>query len=363
MRRLSFLLRPGWLALIALCGVFAYLCFTVLAPWQLGKNSRNSAQNDRISASLHEDPVPLAQLFPAAGAASTEAPAGSVTEDDEWRPVTATGTYLGDQQVLARLRTVDSDPAFEVLAPFRLDEGSTIIVDRGYVRPNQRMDPPPVDPPPSGTVTLDGRVRVAEKPSSDHRPIHEAGWPQVYSINTATIDDVTGLTLLDGYVQLDDDQPGGLGTIPLPNLDSGPYLSYGLQWLTFGIMAPLGAGYFIWSEIRERRRRRPPAPAAPGAASTPADPHGPAGFDSPPPASTSGTRPEGYTDAGADTPAEPAPTTEVEDEEFTHVLRGRRKPKPQRAVRAEPERPAPVHDTLLTDAQRRTLAHRYDKKP
>src|SRR5699024_756575 len=150
-----------------------------------------------------------------------------VAEDDEWRPVTATGTYLADKQVLARLRTLDNDPAFEVLTPLRLDDGGTVIADRGYVRPDQQMDPPQIAPPPAGTVTLDGRVRLSEAPSDDHRPIHEGGWPQVYSINPGTVGSTTGLTLLDGYIQLDDDQPGGLGAIPLPNLDSGPYLSYG----------------------------------------------------------------------------------------------------------------------------------------
>ena len=41
MRRWTFLLRPQWLALIVVVGAFAYLCFTVLAPWQLGKNQLN----------------------------------------------------------------------------------------------------------------------------------------------------------------------------------------------------------------------------------------------------------------------------------------------------------------------------------
>ena len=33
-------------------------------------------------------------------------------------------------------------------------------------------------------------------------------------------------------------QPGALGEIPTPAIESGPYLSYGLQWIAFGIMAP-----------------------------------------------------------------------------------------------------------------------------
>ncbi len=36
-------------------------------------------------------------------------------------------------------------------------------------------------------------------------------------------------------------------------------------------MAPLGLGYFVWAELRERRKRKEPAPAtAPEAEPTPA---------------------------------------------------------------------------------------------
>ena len=34
MQRWAFLFRPAWLALFVVVLAFAYLCFTVLAPWQ-----------------------------------------------------------------------------------------------------------------------------------------------------------------------------------------------------------------------------------------------------------------------------------------------------------------------------------------
>jgi len=51
-----------------------------------------------------------------------------------------------------------------------------------------------------------------------------------------------------------ENQPGGLDVLPLPQLDAGPFLSYGIQWIAFGILAPIGLGYFVYSEIRMRRR-------------------------------------------------------------------------------------------------------------
>src|SRR4051812_49594928 len=63
MRRLAFLLRPGWIALALVVVAFAYLCFTVLAPWQLGKNTKTSRENSQIASSLTAEPVAVTNLF------------------------------------------------------------------------------------------------------------------------------------------------------------------------------------------------------------------------------------------------------------------------------------------------------------
>ncbi|MBY6540657.1 SURF1 family protein [Rhodococcus sp. BP-349] len=244
MRRLSFLLRPGWLALAAVVILFAYLCFSVLAPWQLGKNTSTSARNEQISRSFDAEPVDAADLL-------TEQ---VVAPEDDWRRVVVTGTYDADSDVVVRLRSVDDTPAFEVLTPFVTDAGPTILVNRGYVLPTTGIDVPAFDPPPAGTVTLEGRLRVSEPSVPDKPAVAGPGVPQVYTITPAQVGELTGTDPVDGYVQLADAQPGGLGVLALPQLDAGPYLSYGLQWLAFGIMAPLGLAYFVRAEIKERRR-------------------------------------------------------------------------------------------------------------
>ncbi len=249
MRRWAFLLRPGWLALALVIAGFAYLCFTVLAPWQLGKNTRTSRENDQIAASLTADPVPLSSVL-------------SQPDSAQWRRVTATGHYLAGVTVLARLKVVDGQPAFEVLTPFAVDGGPTVLVNRGYVRPLDGARVPPIPPAPSGQVTITARLRDSDQ-RADKAPITENGLVQVYSINTAQVAELTGARLAQPYLQLVHNQPGGLGVLPLPHLDAGPFLSYGIQWIAFGILAPIGLGYFIYAEIRQRRRESVERPAAP----------------------------------------------------------------------------------------------------
>ena len=253
MRRWAFLLRPQWLALYVVVIAFAYLCFTVLAPWQLGKNTKTTRENAQIARSLDADPVPVTSVLP---------DQGSTAPDEQWQRVTATGRYLPDSQVLARLRLIDGDPAFEVLVPFAVDGGPTVLVDRGYVRPVAGSQVPPIDPPPAGTVTITARLRDPEAVPQDRAPFQADGAQQVYSINTGQIAELTGVPLTGSYLQLVEDQPGGLGVIPLPHLDSGPFLSYGIQWIAFGILAPVGVGYFVFSELRVRRREKAAAAAA-----------------------------------------------------------------------------------------------------
>lgn len=244
MKRLPFLLRPGWIALALVVMMFTYLCLTVLAPWQLGKNTRTSRENRQIEASLSADPVQVSSLLPEQDSAAP---------DEQWRRVTATGRYLPGTEVLVRLRVIGGAPAYEVLNAFAVDGGPQVLVNRGYVHPEKGTDVPPIAAAPTGTVTITGRLRDSET-AGDKKPLTEAGFQQVYAIDTRQVAQLVKTPLTGSYLQLVDDQPGGLDVLPLPQLDAGPFLSYGIQWIAFGIIAPLGLGYFVLSEMRVRRR-------------------------------------------------------------------------------------------------------------
>jgi cytochrome oxidase assembly protein ShyY1 len=258
MRRFAFLLRPGWVALAVVVIAFTYLCFSVLAPWQLGKNTKTSRENNQIERSLNTAPVPLKTLLPHQDSSAPDA---------QWRRVTATGHYLPDKQLLARLRVAGGEPALEVLVPFVVDGGPTVLVDRGYVRPGQGSRVPAIPPPPSETVTITARLRDSEQPVLGKESFASDGVRQVYSIDIGQIATLTGVPLAGSYLQLVDNQPGGLGVLGVPHLDAGPFLSYGIQWITFGVVAPILLGYFVYGEIRarraEKRQTTPDEPAAP----------------------------------------------------------------------------------------------------
>ena len=101
------MLRRAGVALALVVVAFAYLCFTVLAPWQLGKNTKTSRENHQIQG--------LAERRPGAGD-FVAAQQDSSAPGAQWRRVTATG-------ITCRCRRCSPGPghrgapAYEVLAP------------------------------------------------------------------------------------------------------------------------------------------------------------------------------------------------------------------------------------------------------
>ncbi|GAB3297667.1 SURF1 family cytochrome oxidase biogenesis protein [Parasphingorhabdus pacifica] len=245
--RLKFLLRPGWIALIVLVGVFSSLCFTMLSPWQFSRDDQAQARNSAIRQSFETPAKPLGEVLPA-GRAPDEA--------TEWSEVSATGRYLPEGETLGWLRTVRGEPAIEVLTPFRTDNGPTVLINRGYLRPVDGVRAPDYAPPPTGEVTLTARVRVNETDSKDRPTFHRDGHRWTYSVDSRTVSEGTGIELSPGYFSLTAGQPGVLEPLPLPQLESGPYFSYALQWIAFGIMAPLALGYLIYAEITQPQPQR-----------------------------------------------------------------------------------------------------------
>ena len=260
--RWRFLLRPGWVALTVMVICFTVAAFTVLAPWQFRRAAERADRNAGIERSFTTAPQPLRSVL-AAHTAPTRA--------TEWRQVQVSGHYLPAAELVVRLRTVQGEPAYEVVVPLRLADGSSILVDRGYLRPAEGVRIPDYPPAPGGEVSMTGRLRADEQDPQNGEVVQQDGHRQVYAVSTRTVSATTGVRLDPGYLQLVDGAPGVLSALPLPQLDPGPSFAYALQWIAFGVMAPLGLAYFAWREATDWRREDDP-PADPDDTADPHDP-------------------------------------------------------------------------------------------
>jgi cytochrome oxidase assembly protein ShyY1 len=242
-----FLLRPGWLAFIAVVIGFAVASYTLLAPWQFSREAQRDAEAQAIAEANALPPVPLPELVPAGD---------TVDQDDEWRQVVVTGSYLPDAEALVRLRVVKGRPAVEVLTPFRTGDGRLVAVNRGSVEVKSGSAAPDYPPPPEGTVTLTARLRLDETDPQGRDPIDTDGHRQLYAADSRQLAAATGLDLEPGFLQLAPEQPGVLDPIEVaPSSGGAPFtnLSYALQWLTFGTIALIALGYFVRLEVLQRR--------------------------------------------------------------------------------------------------------------
>jgi len=245
-----FLLRPGWLAFIAVVAAFVVICYTLLAPWQFGREAERDSQQKAIDTASTTAPGPLSTLVPAGQ---------GVTSGDEWRQVSVTGTYLPDDESLVRLRVYEGKPAFEVLTALRTDDGRLLAVDRGYVTAGNGAVVPPIAAPPNGQVMLNARLRLNET-DPDRRPVFTSdGYRQQYVTDSRSLATATSLALEPGYLQLAAGQPGVLSPLPVePDTGAGaaPFtnFSYALQWLTFGAIAVFALLAFMRLEMLQRRK-------------------------------------------------------------------------------------------------------------
>ncbi len=133
-----------------------------------------------------------------------------------------------------------------------------MFVDRGWVaNADAAADLPEVPPPPTGEVTLVGWLRSGEPDLGKDLP---AG--QLASIDLAEAARQTGGgTVLDAYLVLDSEQPGGPRPAPLaaPDTDLGPHQAYAIQWWLTSVFGLVLLGYRL-------RLPSPTAASSPGGA-------------------------------------------------------------------------------------------------
>lgn len=256
-----FLFSARWLGWLAIVLVLAAGCVG-LGRWQLDRREAVVENIHRIEANYDAAPeryVPGVNGFDTYEAAR------------EWTPVTFTGTYDVAQQVVVRNRPMNGQPGYEVLTPLRLDDGTAVVIDRGWL-PIGNVEagrPDEIPAPPSGRVEVTARMKPGE-------PAVNRGAPegQVASIDLLSLADRLDYPLQDAaYGLLALERPAAAQTpvaAPKPSIDEGPHLSYSMQWFAFGVLAFVGLGYAARQQRRSdaeqdgtafgrpaRQRRRP----------------------------------------------------------------------------------------------------------
>lgn len=149
----------------------------------------------------------------------------------------------------AQVRDTPTGPQMggQLIQPLLRDGAPPLLIDRGWVPASDTaIIAAPIDQP-SGTVTIEGFVRVAEAPGW-LSPKDDPGQRRFYALDPAAIGAALGLSQVAPFTLVAMGQPPAPRyPVPATALPRPPnnHLSYALTW--FGLAAVLLAIFVLWS--------------------------------------------------------------------------------------------------------------------
>jgi len=92
-------------------------------------------------------------------------PAGSDLGAAEYRRVRLTGQFQNDHEMYLAARSMNSSVGYHIVTPFVMDNGGTVLVDRGWVPETKKLPDARPQGQLAGAVTMDGVVRLSQRQS------------------------------------------------------------------------------------------------------------------------------------------------------------------------------------------------------
>lgn len=226
---------------IVLTIVFALVCIR-LGFWQLSRLEERRTWNAHLEQRLGAAPVAITAL-------PTDSAAG------HYRRVSAHGRFDFDRQVALATRSFQGSPGVHLLTPLRLDDGATVMVNRGWVYAPDAMtiDAAKWREREGDTLTVTGYAETwsgrETVPVPDSQRV-------VRALDSSSVARLVGLPFFTFYIaQTSDSALGTARPVRLsePVLSDGSHRSYAIQWFSFALVAVVGGSLLVREELVRRR--------------------------------------------------------------------------------------------------------------
>jgi len=244
----KFLLTPKWIATTLAC-ILVLPGFQALSAWQWQRLDARNIYNNEILGKISEPPVVLNDLLVPNSDPSSAQP------DTAWRSVEATGTWLPQEQVLVRKKSLESDLGLWVVTPLQLTDGSVVMVNRGWTpAANSAVDSPTLAEIPSGEVEVLGRVReVTPRDGVAPTDLPPGQVDQIIPLEIMDTPETVSNIYLEMTASRPESRTSEIRELPAPEITEGPHRSYAVQWILFGIMTVIGWIILVRNEVKEQR--------------------------------------------------------------------------------------------------------------
>lgn len=214
---------------------FLTLVFVALGTWQIQRLFWKLDLIARVDARVHAAPTPPPSDW------------ANITADrDEYRHVTATGTFDHEKEVLVQAVT-ERGAGFWVVSPLRQDNGTTILINRGFVPADRREAASRADGETTGAIQVTGLLRISE-PGGAFLRSNDPNAGRWYSRDVAAIAKAEGLANTAPYF-IDADATPNPGGLPVGGLTvvqfRNTHLVYAITWYAMALMSA-GAAIFVY---------------------------------------------------------------------------------------------------------------------
>ena len=176
--------RKRYRAVILVMLACSILC--ALGVWQLKRLAWKESLVATLEQRLKESPVDFADL-------------SEPRSEQEWTPVRISGEFVTGKHFMISPRTMNGQVGMHLIDVIMLSDGTTVAVNRGFVAMKTPELTETFDPPPEGSVTIDGVVRVPSR--GDFTPENNPERAEWYWADVATMLRGEQKPVTDIYIQ------------------------------------------------------------------------------------------------------------------------------------------------------------------
>lgn len=199
---------------------FAYVMISA-GQWQFEKAQYKDDLKEKIAARKNLPAVSLDEIPRA-------------TEDRLYLPVMVHGKYEQDKYFLLDNRILRGRVGYDIYSPFLMGDGTTVLVNRGFIPQGKTRDDLPEVITPAGPLLIKGlldklppKAIVLAKNANAFK-----SWPMVLQyMDTEEIKTMLGSPVFEMIIRLDEKEDFGfIREIPALKLDSAMNYGYTFQW-------------------------------------------------------------------------------------------------------------------------------------
>lgn len=234
-----FLIAPKWL-LFHLVIAATMVAMVALGFWQLRRLDERREFNSTVEARSAQPVAPLDELAPAGSAPDTDA--------IEFLPVQFSGTYVPGLAYELTIRR-DDMAGRDLYAIMQLDDGTVVIVDRGWLPAGT-----PSPALPEGEVQLTARLREPDTGGTGQLGPTGSEPVSIFRVDVTAMAADAGAAPRPMYVErllADPAEPAEVVVIPFPDLGEGSHLGYAVQWFLFTICVFAGWAFAVARRVGE----------------------------------------------------------------------------------------------------------------